>query len=85
LEELQREAGSGGAASPVAVAYVGLGDTVRALDWLERAAAGRDPYLLAMGLTPTWFDPLRGDRRFGEVARSIGLDPAVMSRKTGKD
>jgi hypothetical protein len=54
------------------------------LDWLERAAAAGDPYLLAMGLTPTWFDPLRGDPRFGPIARSLGLDAAIMSRPTGR-
>jgi serine/threonine-protein kinase len=84
LSELEQEAGRGGAASPVSIAYVGLGDTVRALDWLERAAAAKDPYLLAMSLTATWFDPLRGDPRFAPIARTLGLDPAIMARPTGR-
>ena len=84
LAELEREAGEGGAASPVSVAYVGLGDLPRALDWLERAAAARDPYLLQMSLTATWFDPLRGDPRFAGVARALGLDPVAMARRTGR-
>jgi hypothetical protein len=37
-----------------------------------------------MGLTPTWFDPLRGDRRFAPIARTLGLDPTVMARPTGR-
>jgi serine/threonine-protein kinase len=81
--ELEQEASRGGAASPVAVAYVGLGDTGRALEWLERAVGAKDPYLLAMGLTPTWFDPLRADPRFGPLARALGLDPVIMARPTG--
>ena len=81
---LEQEAAAGGAASPVSVAYIGLGELPRALDWLERAAAARDPYLLQMSLTATWFDPLRGDRRFAGVARGLGLDPAIMARRTGR-
>jgi hypothetical protein len=37
-----------------------------------------------MGLTPTWFDPLRGDPRFASIARSLGLDPVIMLRPTGR-
>ena len=84
IAELEGEAARGGTASPVSIGYVGLGDEARAIEWLERAAKARDPYLLAMGLTPTWFDPLRGDPRLAPIARSLGLDPAVMARKTGR-
>jgi tetratricopeptide (TPR) repeat protein len=83
VADLERESEQGGAASPVAVAYVGLGDSTRALDWLERAAEDRDPYLLQMSLTPSWFDPIRAHGRFAAVARTLGLDPAMMSRKSG--
>ena len=83
LAELEREAERGAPASPIAIAYVGLGDTVRALDWLERAARERDPYLLQMSLTPTWFDAVRGSARFAEIARSLRLDPVLMARPAG--
>jgi tetratricopeptide (TPR) repeat protein len=83
LAELEREAARGAPASPIAIAYVGLGDTARALDWLERAARERDPYLLQMSLTPTWFDEVRGSARFAEIARSLGLDPVLMARPAG--
>ncbi len=62
----------------------GLGDLPRSLDWLARAAAARDPYLLQMSLTAPWFDPLRGDPRFAAVARALGLDPVAMARRTGR-
>jgi serine/threonine-protein kinase len=74
------EALPAGQSTPLAVAYVGLGDTARALDHLEAAAASRDPYLLQMSLTPTWFEPIRSHPRFAAVARALGLDPGVMSR-----
>ncbi len=83
VAELEAEAARGGAASPIAIGYIGLGEEQRALEWLERAAGARDPYLLAMGLTPTWFDPLRGDPRFAPIARTLGLDPVVMAKRTG--
>lgn len=66
------------------IAYTGLGDKGQALDWLERAAAVRDPYLMAMSLGATWFDLLRGDPRSAPIARSLGLDPVVMARPTGR-
>jgi len=83
IAELAREAEQGGAASPLAIAYIGLGEHESALDWLERAAESRDPYLLQMSLTPSWFDPIRAEPRFADVARRLGLDPAVMAKRTG--
>ena len=83
LAALEREAARGGAPSPVAIAHIGLGNGRTALDWLERAARVRDPYLLQMSLTPAWFDPIRADPRFAAVARTLGLDPVVMRRRTG--
>ncbi|HUF28777.1 MAG TPA: protein kinase [Gemmatimonadaceae bacterium] len=83
-EALEHEAERGGASSPVSIVYIGLGDTTRALDWLERAARQRDPYLLQMSITPAWFDPLRGEARFAAVAVSLGLDPRIMARPTGR-
>lgn len=78
--ELEREAARGGSPTPLAVAYLGLGETGRALEWLERAAAARDPYMLQMSLTPGWFDPIRNEPRFAAVARQLGLDPAIMAK-----
>ena len=77
---LEQETAEGGSPTPLAVAYLALGDHDRALDWLEAAAAADDPYMLQMSLTPRWFDPVRGDPRFAAVARQLGLDPAAMAR-----
>ncbi len=72
------------AASPagVAVAYLGLGDTARALAWFERAVTERDQFLLAIGLSPRWFDPIRADPRFVAGARTLGLDPALRAPRS---
>jgi predicted negative regulator of RcsB-dependent stress response len=58
-------------ASEVAVIYTALGDRDQAMAWLERGAADRfNPgVLLRPGL-----DPLRGDPRFTDLLRRVGLD-----------
>jgi TolB-like protein/DNA-binding winged helix-turn-helix (wHTH) protein/Flp pilus assembly protein TadD len=58
-------------ASEIAVLYAALGDHDQALTWLERGAAERfNPgVLLRPGL-----DPLRGDPRFVDLLRRVGLD-----------
>ena len=74
------EAGKDGATSPaaLAVAYMAVGDTARGLDALERAAAGRDQYLLAMGLTGNWFDGVRASPRFEVIAERLRVSPSVV-------
>ena len=51
--------------------YAALGDRDQAMAWLERGAEGRfNPgVLLRPGL-----DPLRGDARFTDLLRRVGLD-----------
>jgi tetratricopeptide (TPR) repeat protein len=58
-------------ASEVAVIYTALGDRDQAIAWLDRGAADRfNPgVLLRPGL-----DPLRGDARFTDLLRRVGLD-----------
>jgi hypothetical protein len=60
-------------ASEVAVIYAALGDSDQAMAWLERGAAERfNPgVLLRPGL-----DPLRGDARFADLLRRVGLPAA---------
>jgi TolB-like protein/DNA-binding winged helix-turn-helix (wHTH) protein/Flp pilus assembly protein TadD len=57
-------------ASELAVMYTALGDRDQAMAWLERGAAERfNPgVLLRPGL-----DPLRGDPRFADLLRRVGL------------
>ena len=60
--------------SPVdfAYAYVGLGETDRAVAELDKAAEAHDS-LLIFALTDPVFDPLRSDPRFTALRRKAGL------------
>jgi hypothetical protein len=56
----------------VALISVGLGDLETALEWLEKAYADRDFYLIYLKVDPR-LDPLRGDVRFTDLLRRVGL------------
>ena len=52
--------------STVAYAYVALGDTDRAIEWIERAYDVRDTHLPFARALPL-YDPLRSDPRFKAI------------------
>jgi tetratricopeptide (TPR) repeat protein len=52
--------------------YVFLGDTDRALEWLERAYELREPNMPYIGVLPQ-FDEMRGDPRFQDLMRRMNL------------
>jgi tetratricopeptide (TPR) repeat protein len=54
------------------VAYMGIGDNDRALDWLEKALEERSPNLVGLKTEPA-FDDLRSDPRFKELMRRVGF------------
>ena len=66
--------------SPLAFAFVaiGLGDTTKALDWLERAYRERT-FLVPMLINPI-YDPLRRQPRFQKIVRNVGvvIPPALV-------
>jgi len=69
-----RQDGMPSSAVNIALVYVGLGDTERAMTWLEKAYQARfNPSIL---LRPAW-DSLRRVPRFQELLSSIGLPVAV--------
>jgi TolB-like protein/DNA-binding winged helix-turn-helix (wHTH) protein/Tfp pilus assembly protein PilF len=72
LEDLrQRSSPPHSYSSEVAVIYSALGDRDQAMVWLERGESERfNPGVL---LRPG-FDPLRGDPRFADLLRRVGLD-----------
>jgi TolB-like protein/DNA-binding winged helix-turn-helix (wHTH) protein/Tfp pilus assembly protein PilF len=74
LEELLRERAGASyvAADDVAAIHLGLGETALAFEWLERACEERAAALVNLRVEPA-FDPLRGDPRFGELLRCVGL------------
>ncbi|HXA07208.1 MAG TPA: tetratricopeptide repeat protein [Bryobacteraceae bacterium] len=56
-------------------AYLGLGDNERAIAWLERAYKEQSMIMQYIKVHP-FFDPLRGDPRFADLVRRVGLDQA---------
>jgi eukaryotic-like serine/threonine-protein kinase len=62
--------------SPQAVAniYAALGDKDQAFEWLEKAYTARAPTLRGLKIGTAW-DPLRGDPRFTDLLKRIGLPP----------
>jgi Flp pilus assembly protein TadD len=59
----------------LACAYLGLGDTARALNAMERAAAGDGDLLLGTVPTNSLYDPVRNSARFVAVMKRFNLDP----------
>jgi eukaryotic-like serine/threonine-protein kinase len=55
-----------------ALMYTGLGDKDEAFRWLDRAVDSHDPAVEGMKVDVT-FDPLRGDPRFAELMKKVGL------------
>jgi TolB-like protein/Flp pilus assembly protein TadD len=61
-----------GVAPDIAFDYAVLGDTGRAVDWLEKAYELRDPNMPYIGVMPV-YDPLRSEPRFQALLRKMGL------------
>ncbi len=60
------------APTSIATVYSGLGETNRALQWLEKAYKVRDPGLLTLKVHPI-FESLRPDPRFQSLLQRLGL------------
>nr|MBA3556053.1 protein kinase [Gemmatimonadales bacterium] len=75
VDSLQARYHKGGAdeAYALGVAYTGLGDKERALDWLETAYADRSTWMNLTKVHPE-LDPLRGEPRFQALLQQVGLD-----------
>jgi len=56
----------------IARVYVGLGDKAQALEWLEKAYEDRSFNLAWIKVWP-WLDSLRGEPRFQDLLRRMGL------------
>lgn len=72
LQTFKRNQIGGHLAHVPAELYLALGDRERALSELEQAFAEHDPLLAGVGVSPQ-FKPLRGDPRFQQLLRRIGL------------
>lgn len=60
--------------APIRIAFlhIGLGETDRAFEWLDKAVGARDWQLVLLNVEPA-FDPLRSDRRFAALVARVGL------------
>ena len=56
----------------IAGVYIGLGEVSKALEWLERGRASRDPNMAWLNADPRW-DPIRNDPRFQGLLRSMNF------------
>ena len=69
------------AATTMAVTYLVLGRNEKAMEWLERAYEERAWSLIF--LRRRVYDPLRGDPRFRDLYRRVGLDSTVIPPRSG--
>lgn len=69
---LRTAAGQPTQAGVFAAAYIGLGDTAHALDWLERAYAQHSTDMTTLKVNPV-YDPLRRDPRYQRLLERVGL------------
>jgi serine/threonine-protein kinase len=67
----------------LAFAYLGSGDTTRALDAMERAMAGDGELLFSIVPNDFTFDPVRSSARFAAMLSRIHLDPARFTKANG--
>jgi TolB-like protein/Tfp pilus assembly protein PilF len=73
LAELnQRKKGGYIPAGALVIAYLGLGDNEQAFYWLEQAYREQSNILQFLKVHP-YFDPIRGDPRFADLLRRVGL------------
>jgi serine/threonine-protein kinase len=69
--------------SALTYCYLAVGDTARALDALERAAAKDGDLLLAQAISSPRFDPIRSSARFAAAMRRFNLDLARVTAPDG--
>jgi hypothetical protein len=76
LEELDAERPQPWMAESIrGFAYLGLGDTAKALSALERATDNREIWPLGMQVIGPAYDSIRGSARFQALLRRVGLAP----------
>lgn len=68
-----------GAETTLAYALLGLGDSTRALDALERALDAREMWPSTFSLLEPLFDIVRHSPRFATFVRRVGLDPNLFT------
>jgi serine/threonine-protein kinase len=72
------------ALTAIAFAWLGAGDTARALDALERMAQAREPVGFQALFNHPAYDAVRGSARFAAVVRSYRLDERTFTTSPGR-
>ena len=67
------------AQTALAWTYLGLQDTTRALDALERATDVHEMWYVWYSLGFRIYDPVRGSARFAALVRRVGLDEKIFT------
>jgi len=75
--------GTWGKLSSTSRIALALGDTARALDALEKAAAGDGDLTISQYIGSKHFDPIRKSPRFAAVLRKFNLDVARLTAPDG--
>jgi len=74
IAELEKDVAKDGVGRyEIALVYTGLGDKQDAFKWLEEAYNAHDVGLVYLKVDPC-LDPLRGDPRFDDLLRRVGLE-----------
>jgi predicted Zn-dependent protease len=76
-------AGTWGKLSSLSRISLALGDTTRALDALEQAAAGDGDLAISQLISSRHFDPIRKSARFAAVLRKFNLDVERLTSPDG--
>jgi len=71
-KSLQLSKGKQVSSGAVALTYAALGDKDESFQWLEKAYAERSSFMTSLKYWSV-FDQLRGDPRFGDLLRRVGL------------